>query len=143
MTRALVLSADQFEDMELFFPVFRLLEEGIDVDVAAPAIEEIHGENGYSFMPDKTIAEVNPDDYDLLIIPGGSPDGAPSAVRKIKKARDIAKSFMDKNKRGQVIARHATPGGRRILVSANSLRHWTPNPVRQSARKGVKAAAAG
>lgn len=46
-------------------------------------------------------------------------------------------------KRGQVIARRATPGGRRIVVSANSLRHWTPNAVRQSARKGVKAAVVG
>ena len=49
-------------------------------------------------MPDKTIEEVNPDDYDLLIIPGGSPDGAPATVRKIKKAQDITKSFFEKNK---------------------------------------------
>jgi len=32
--RAVVLTADQFEDMELFFPVFRLLEEGWQVDIA-------------------------------------------------------------------------------------------------------------
>jgi protease I len=34
--RALILTADKFEDMELFFPYFRLLEEGIAVDIAAP-----------------------------------------------------------------------------------------------------------
>ncbi|MBI2171257.1 MAG: hypothetical protein HYU30_04445 [Chloroflexi bacterium] len=43
-------------------------------------------------------------------------------------------------KRGQVIARPAKPGGRRIVVSANSLRAWTPDPVRQSARKGAAVA---
>jgi len=49
-------------------------------------------------MPDTTIEKVNPDDYDLLIIPGGSPDGAPATVRKIKKAQEIAKSFFEKKK---------------------------------------------
>ena len=34
--RAVILTADEFEDMELFFPMFRLLEEGVDVTVAAP-----------------------------------------------------------------------------------------------------------
>ena len=39
--RAIVLTADKFEDMELFFPYFRLLEAGIRVDVAAPRVEMI------------------------------------------------------------------------------------------------------
>ena len=98
MKKAIVLTADKFEDMEVYVPIFRLMEEGWQVDVAAPKKEEINGENGYSLMPDKTIDEVNPNDYDLLIIPGGSPDGAPSVVRKIKKAHEITKDFFAKNK---------------------------------------------
>lgn len=98
MKKAVVLTADNFEDMEVFFPVFRLMEEGWKVDIAAPKKQELNGENGYSLMPDLTIDEVNPEDFDLLIIPGGSPDGAPSTVRKIKKAREITKSFFQKNK---------------------------------------------
>lgn len=97
--RAIVLTADKFEDMEVYYPVFRLKEEGWQVDVAAPKKEEVHGEFGYAtFMPDMTIAEVNPDDYDLLLIPGGSPEGAPATVRQIKKAQKIAQSFFAKNK---------------------------------------------
>lgn len=96
--KALVLTADQFEDMEVYFPVFRLEEEGWDVTVAAPTMKAIYGEHGYALKPDTTIDKINPDDYDLLIIPGGSPDGAPSTVRKIKEAQDIAKSFFSKNK---------------------------------------------
>ena len=96
--RAIVLTADKFEDMEVFFPTFRLMEEGWQVDIAAPKKEEIHGENGYSLMPDLTIDEVNPDDFDLLFIPGGSPDGAPATVRKIPKAIEVTKSFFKKNK---------------------------------------------
>lgn len=96
--KAVVLTADQFEDMEVFVPVFRLMEEGWQVDIAAPKIEELHGENGYSLMPEKTIDKIDPDDYDLLLIPGGSPDGAPATVRKIKKAHEITRSFFEKNK---------------------------------------------
>ncbi len=97
--KAVILTADQFEDMEVMYPLFRLQEAGWQVDVAAPKREEIHGEFGYGqFMPDLTIEKVNPDNYDLLIIPGGSPVGAPSTVRKIPKAREITRSFFTANK---------------------------------------------
>lgn len=96
--RAVILTADKFEDMELFFPLFRLVEAGWHVDVAAPVKQEISGEHGYSIEPSLAIDDVDPDDYDVLIIPGGFPDGAPATVRKIKKAHDITRSFVEKNK---------------------------------------------
>jgi protease I len=96
--RALVLTADQFEDMEVYFPIFRLREEGWDVTVAAPTMRAIYGEHGYGLEPDATIEEINPDEFDLLLIPGGSPDGAPATVRNIKKAQEIATSFFSKDK---------------------------------------------
>lgn len=96
--KAVVLTADRFEDMEVYVPLFRLREEGWKVDVAAPTKDLMHGENGYTLKPDITINEVNPDDYDLLVIPGGFPDGAPATVRKIKKALEITQSFFIKNK---------------------------------------------
>lgn len=122
MKKAVILTADKFEDMELFFPAFRLMEEGWQVDIAAPQKQEIHGENGYSLVPDKTIDEISPDEYDLLILPGGSPDGAPATVRKIAKAQEIAKSFMSKNKPVAVICH-----GPYTLVSADLVkgRHLT------------------
>lgn len=96
--KALILTANQFEDMELFFPLFRLQEAGWQVDVATPEKIEISGEHGYSITPEKTIDEINPDEYDLLVIPGGGPDGAPAVVCKIKKAQEITQSFFQKNK---------------------------------------------
>jgi protease I len=120
--KAIVLTADQFEDMELFFPLFRLQEEGWQVEVAAPQKVEIGGEHGYGLMPDKTIDEVNPEAYDLLIIPGGFPDGAPATVRRIKKAQEITQSFMSNNKPVAAICH-----GPWTLVSANVVkgRHLT------------------
>lgn len=96
--KAVVLTADKFEDMEVYVPVFRLIEAGWQVDIAAPKKETIHGESGYPLEPTMTIDEVDPEAYDLLLIPGGSPEGAPATVRKIKKAQAIAKAFFAKNK---------------------------------------------
>jgi protease I len=96
--RAVFLTADKFEDMELFFPLFRLAEMGWQVDVAAPTRNEIIGEHGYSLTPTITIDEVNPDDYDLLLIPGGFPNGAPATVRKMRKAQEITRSFFGASK---------------------------------------------
>lgn len=120
--RAIILTADQFEDMELYFPMFRLLEAGWEVDVAAPEKVEIGGEHGYGLMPDKTIDEVNPDEYDLLLIPGGFPQGAPATVRKILKAQEITQSFISRDKPVAAICH-----GPWTLVSANVVkgRHLT------------------
>src|SRR5512136_3308298 len=96
--RSLILTADKFEDMELFFPYFRLLEEGVEVDIAAPKKGHIEGEHGYGLEVEKTFDDIHPDDYVILLIPGGSPDGAPSVVRKDTKAQAIAKSFFKLNK---------------------------------------------
>ena len=96
--RALILTADKFEDMELFFPYFRLIEEGIAVDIAAPKKGNIYGEHGYPLNADLTFDDVDPKKYDILLLPGGSPDGAPATVRRNKKAHKIAKYFFEKNK---------------------------------------------
>lgn len=97
--KAVILTADQFEDMEVMYPLFRLKEAGWDVTVAAPTKEPIHGEFGYGeLMPDILIDKVDPDKFDLLVIPGGSPEGAPATVRKLKSAHKITQSFFAKNK---------------------------------------------
>jgi protease I len=120
--KAVILTANEFEDMELFFPYFRLLEEGVEVDIAAPQKGIIQGEHGYSLQVTKAIEEVDPDKYDLLVVPGGFPDGAPATVRKVKKAQEIARSFFAKNKPVASICH-----GPWLLVSADVIkgRHLT------------------
>lgn len=114
IARVIVLTADQFEDFELFVPYFRLMEEGVAVDVAAPTKENITGENGYVFENvDLTIDEVDPLMYDLLFIPGGHPHGAPTTVRKNKRAQEIARAFFKADKPVAAICH-----GPYLLVSA-------------------------
>lgn len=96
--RALILTADQFEDLELFVPYFRLLEAGWEAIVAAPTRDEIGGEHGYTITPDTTFDAVDATTYELLVIPGGFPDGAPATVRRHKTALAITRSFATANK---------------------------------------------
>ncbi len=96
--KAVMLTADKFEDLEVLYPYYRLLEEGIHVDIAAPRKEHLHGENGYSVEPSKTFDELKPGDYDILFIPGGDPRGAPTTVRRHPIAQGIAREFMNSGK---------------------------------------------
>lgn len=93
--KALILSADNFEDMELFYPLNRLKEEGVVVKVASMKKGMITGEYGYSIDVDITFEEVNPAEFDMLILPGGK---APEKVRLEEKAIEIARYFLGGNK---------------------------------------------
>jgi protease I len=115
--RALILTADKFEDTELIVPYFRLLEAGIQSDIAAPRRTWIGGEHGYALAPDLTIDAIDPDRYDLLVIPGGFPDGAPATVRDIPRAQEIARAFVEA---GRPVA--AICHGPWLLASANVVR---------------------
>jgi protease I len=93
--KALIISADNFEDSELLVPYYRLKEAGIEVEVASPQPGSIRGKHGYEVAVDRTLAQVEPDSYDILILPGGK---APETVRKEQKALEIAKRFFARNK---------------------------------------------
>ena len=93
--KALIISADKFEDSELLVPYYRLKEVGIEVIVASLSRGAIRGKHGYEVAVDKTLDEVNPDDYEILVLPGGA---APAMVRKERKALEIARSFFARNK---------------------------------------------
>jgi protease I len=93
--KALFISADRFEDSELLVPYYRFLEEDIKVDIASMKKGPIKGKHGYEVDVTKTLSEVRPDDYDILVLPGGI---APEAVRREPKAVEIARDFFLKNK---------------------------------------------
>lgn len=91
MKKALILSADDFEDSELLVPLYRLREAGLKVEVAAERRGTIIGIHGYSVPVDLTFAEVNADAYDLLVLSGGK---APATIRHLAEPQAIARSFM-------------------------------------------------
>ena len=117
--KALIISANKFEDTELLVPYYRLKEAAIDVEVASLSRGTIKGNHGYEVVVDKTLDDINPDDYEILVLPGGA---APALVRKEPKALDIARSFFARNKPVAAICH-----GPQTLISAGLLkgRHAT------------------
>lgn len=93
--KVLMISADGFEDLELLVPYYRLKEEQIPLDLVSMRPGKITGKHGYEVQVDKTLDEVDPREYDFLVLPGGK---APEAVRKEKKALEIAEAFFKEEK---------------------------------------------
>jgi len=112
--KALILSANNFEDSELLVPYYRLKEAGVEVTVASVKHGVITGIRGYEMAVDKTFDEVNPEDYAILVLPGGK---APAVVRKEPKALEITRSFFVRNKPVAAICH-----GPQILISAGLLK---------------------
>jgi protease I len=112
--KALILVASYVEDIEFFYPYYRLREEGWDIDVATPDGQKIVGEHGYSFDPDIKISEANAEDYDLLVLPGGK---APERVRMVPESIEIARNMLEA---GKTVA--AVCHGIQTLISADVLK---------------------
>ncbi len=112
--KALMISADNFEDLELFVPYYRFKEEGIAVDVVSMKKGKIKGKHGYELEVDRTLDEVDPDEYDILVLPGGK---APETVRKQPRAVAIARAFFEKNKPVSAICH-----GPQTLITAGLLK---------------------
>ncbi|WP_139491489.1 type 1 glutamine amidotransferase domain-containing protein [Brevibacillus dissolubilis] len=70
----------EFEDLELWYPVLRLREEGCTVDLVGPKANETYmGKYGVPCVADKAMSDVNAADYDGVLVPGG---WAPDKLRR-------------------------------------------------------------
>lgn len=112
--RALIISADEFEDRELLVPKEQLEQSGSTVHVATPGGRPIHGKHGVEVVADEAIDDVETAAYDVLVLPGGK---APAKLRKDPGVLAIARDFLAT---GRIVA--AVCHGPQILVSADLLR---------------------
>ena len=85
MPKVLLLTGDAAESLEVMYPYQRLMEEGYQVDIAAPSAKKlqfvIHDfvdefdtyteRLGYTWPADVAFADVDPAEYVALVIPGG------------------------------------------------------------------------
>ena len=89
--KVLILAADDFEDMELLYPLFRLREEDVAVTVAGMDDDPVRGKKGYGPLAvDTTVGQVAADDFDALVIPGGY---APDKLRRSETVLDLVRAF--------------------------------------------------
>ncbi len=73
MSKALVLLATGFEEIETVTIVDVLRRAGVEVIVAGLVPNVVEGAHGMKFVPDKSIVDVKVEDFDAVIVPGGNP----------------------------------------------------------------------
>ncbi len=106
-----IITADKTEDLEFFYPYYRLTEEGYKVDVITIKGGAFKGKNGLGLDESISIKDVRPEDYALVYIPGGK---APAELREDETVLSFVKEFALS---GKPIA--AICHGVQVLVSAN------------------------
>jgi protease I len=79
--RIAILVADRYEEVEFWYPYFRMKEAGAEVVVLGPGFgpEEVHGKHGCPFKIEARVRDVKAEDFDAVIIPGGY---APDLLRR-------------------------------------------------------------
>lgn len=89
--RILLLVGDIYEDLELWYPKLRLEEGGAETVLAGPeAGKSYTGKNGYPCTSEAAIADMNAEDFDGIILPGGF---MPDKLRRDPKVLQLIRDF--------------------------------------------------
>jgi protease I len=113
--RAAVLVEQMYQEMEVWYPVYRLREAGCKVTLVGPEAGATYPSKlGYPAKSDKAARDVSPDDFDALVIPGGF---APDFLRRQEGVIKLVRHFAEQ---GKPIA--AICHGPWVLCSTTALR---------------------
>jgi protease I len=113
--RAAVLVEQQYQELEVWYPIYRLREAGCQVTVVGPeAGQSYPSKLGYPCKSDRAARDVSADDFDLLVIPGGF---APDYLRRHEA---VLRLVGDMAERGKVVA--AVCHGPAVLCSTQALK---------------------
>ncbi len=89
-----VLAEDNYEDLELWYPVLRLREAGASVSVVGMPGQEVYfSKHDYPVEVDVTASAVSAEDFDAIVVPGGY---APDRIRRHQAMLDLVKGIFDK-----------------------------------------------
>ena len=130
--RVVVLVANLYQEIEFWYPVMRFKELGARVTIAAPASGEVYGSKlGYPVQADVSTDDIDPSQFDALVIPGGL---APEALRINAGTLDLVRKAFEQDKIVAAIC-HAPW----VLVSAGVIqgrRVTSVGPVRDDVING-------
>lgn len=110
-----MLVEDGFEDLELWYPVIRLREEGAEVYLVSGEKGKVYtGKHGLKAKSDKSVSEISSNEIDGILVPGG---WAPDKLRRNKEILQLVKNV---NENGKLVAAICHAGW--VLVSAGILK---------------------
>ena len=113
--RAAILVEQQYQEMEVWYPLYRLREAGCKVTVVGPeAGTNYPSKLGYPCKSDRAAKDVSANDFDLLVIPGGF---APDFLRRCEGVLKLASTMVEQ---GKVVA--AICHGPWVLCSTQALK---------------------
>jgi protease I len=115
--KVLIIAGPDFEDRELFYPLYRFLEAGAVVKVAGLGEKTYRGKYGIPVEVDGSCAEMVKEKWDCVIIPGG---WAPDKIRADQSAIKIVQAALEQ---GKVVG--AICHGGWVLASADVVRGKT------------------
>ncbi len=138
--RVLFLTGTDYEDLELWYPLYRLQEAGAETLVLGESLETFRGKHGYPSRAEALVDSVDPEEWTALVLPGGF---MPDRLRRNPVVLDLVRHFDRRAKvlgmichagwipasagilRGRVVT--STPGIRDDLVHAGAI--WKDEPV--------------
>ncbi len=113
--RAAILVEQQYQEMEVWYPLYRMKEAGCQVTVVGPEAGKTYPSKlGYPAKSDKAAEEVRADDFDIVVIPGGF---APDFMRRTPAMIKLVADMADK---GKILA--AICHGPWVLCSTKALK---------------------
>lgn len=112
--KVLMIVGKDFDDEEGMYPYYRLLEENIEVDIAAMEKGEVLAKYHSKLISNKSVYELDAKDYAALLIPGGK---APERLRIIDEVVAVTKEIFEQRKPVAAICH-----GQQILISADVLK---------------------
>ena len=116
MKKGIIISGNLAQDHEFIYPYYRLLEEKILVDVCMHEGSFVKGILGTTLPPNKdqkikTIDQLNTNDYQVLVLPGGV-----KAMEKVRQNKNIINFITEFNNQKKIIA--CICSGAQLLISA-------------------------
>lgn len=111
-----ILAEEMYQVLEIWYPILRLREEGIEPVVIGSGSKETYGsKEGYPVKVDFPVEKVKAQDFDGVIIPGGF---APDFMRRNPKMAQLVREIHDQ---GKVVGSICHGGW--MLVSAGILKN--------------------
>lgn len=92
----MVIAPKDFEDCEVVEPMAILKANGAKVTIASTTTDTAIGINGFKITPDIKISNAKADDYDAIVLPGGT--GVISTLWDNEELRTLLQQFNSQNK---------------------------------------------
>lgn len=87
---------NDFEDLELWYPALYLRGEGATVDIIGEKRGKVYeGKHGVPVKTDYEFSDIDPSDYDAILVPGG---WAPDKLRRFEEVKNMLRHMDESGK---------------------------------------------